>query len=297
LKGKRSCRQVKFYSGVSPLTSRVLLILATCLLISVASSPAINPRPLDIRVQSNGFGSASSADITALLRSAAFELWQHCPRTQLDGIDVYHRADHPQTDFKRTPEGRIAIGLATQNTHWAQYSFQFAHEFCHTLANFSNSPRRSARYPPQANFWLEESLCETASLFTLRAMSRSWQTAPPYPPWRDYAPWLNAYAEQRIALPEHQLPPGMSFLNWFHEHQSALRKNPALREWNTTIAIQLLPVFEAEPRGWEAVTFLNRHIQDANGTLAQHLARWRSQCPANLRPFVAKLAGVFAVKL
>jgi hypothetical protein len=151
---------------------------------------------------------ASSADITALLRSAAFELWRHCPRTKLDGIDVYHRADHPQTDFKRTPNGRIAIGLAAQDTHWAQFSFQFAHEFCHMLANYSNSPQRSVRYPPPANFWLEECLCETASLFTLRAMSRSWQIAPPYPAWRDYAPWLNAYAERRLALPEHHLPAG-----------------------------------------------------------------------------------------
>jgi hypothetical protein len=33
------------------------------------------------------------------------------------------------------PGGRIAIGLAAQDTHLTQYSFQFAHEFCHALAN------------------------------------------------------------------------------------------------------------------------------------------------------------------
>ena len=49
-------------------------------------------------------------------------------------------------------------------------------------------PRRSVRYPRHANSWLEESLCETASLFTLRAMSRSWSIAPPYPAWKNYAP-------------------------------------------------------------------------------------------------------------
>jgi hypothetical protein len=248
-------------------------------------------------VQPGGFGSASSADITALLQSVAFELWQYCPRTQLDGINVYHRTDHPQTDFKRTPEGRIAIGLATQGTHWAQYSFQFAHEFCHTLANFSNRPRQSARYPLHANFWLEESLCETASLFTLRAMSRSWQTAPSYPSWRAYAPWLNAYAEQRIKLPEHQLPPGRPFLAWFQEHQAALRRNSTMRNWNTIVAIHLLPVFEAEPPGWKAVTLLNHGSPSANESLAEHLAAWRSRCPEGLRPFVRKIAAVFAISL
>jgi hypothetical protein len=284
-------------TNVLMLTTRVLLILAIGLLVNEASPAVASPRPLDIRVQANGFGSASSADITTLLQSAGLELWRHCPRTQLDGIDVYHRADHPQTDFKRTPEGRISIGLATQDTHWAQYSFQFAHEFCHTLANFSNSPRQSARYPPHANFWLEESLCETASLFTLRAMSRSWQTAPPFPSWRVYAPWLNAYAEQRIALPEHQLPAGKPFSVWFQENQAALRRNPMIRDWNTIIAIQLLPLFEAEPRGWQTVTFLNRGLHSADDSLSKHLAEWRSQCPSDLRPFVVRVAAIFAAKL
>ena len=219
------------------------------------------------------------------------------PRTQLGGIDVYYRPDHPQTDLKRTPSGRIAIGLAARDTHWAQYSFQFAHEFCHTLANFSNNPQRLVRSPPQVNFWLEESLCETASLFTLRAMSRSWRTTPPYPSWRDYAPWLNVYAEQRLTLPEHQLPAGKSFLDWFQEHQPALRRNSTIWAWNTIIAIQLLPLFEADPRAWEAVTSLNHGSTGANESLAEHLAAWRSQCPEDLRPFLNRFAAVFAVKL
>ena len=259
-----------------------------------ASQPADNPRPLDIHVQAKGFGTASPEDITALLQSTAFEIWRYCPRTQLDGIDVYHRTDHPQTDFKRTPGGRIAIGLAAQDTYWAQYSFQFAHEFCHTLANFSNRPQRSVRYPPQANYWLEECLCETASLFTLRAMSRSWRTAPPYPAWRDYAPWLNAYAQQRLTLPEHKLPPGMRFLDWFHEHEPALRSNAAIWDWNTIVAIHLLPVFEAEPRAWEAVSFMNQGRIAKNESLARYLADWRSRCPKDLQNAVRKLAAVFS---
>jgi hypothetical protein len=174
------------------LLSRALIELtvlgAYLLPLNGASRAADNPRPLDIRLKANGFGRASSEDITTLLQSAASEIWRHCPRTLLDGIDVYHRADHPQTDFKRLPDGRISIGLATQDTHWAQYSFQFAHEFCHTLVNYSNSSHRPGRYPPHANFWLEESLCETASLFTLRAMSRSWRTTPPIRPGRIMPP-------------------------------------------------------------------------------------------------------------
>jgi hypothetical protein len=253
-------------------------------------------KPLDIQVQRPGdFGLVSAADIIAVLQSAASEIWRHCPRTQLGGIDVYHRNDHPQTDFKRTSAGRVKIGLATQHTYWAQYGFQFAHEFCHALANFSNNPQHVTRYPRNANLWLEESLCETASLFTLRGMSRSWLATPPYPKWRGYASSLRNYAENRLSLPEHQLPATIRFLLWFQDHQNAMRQNPAMRDRNTIVAIQLLPLFEAEPRGWEALPYLNRGFTEPNESLARHLAQWYSVCPTDLRPFVTRLARVFAV--
>jgi hypothetical protein len=288
------------------LTPRVLVSVAVfgvfCLPMNAAMPATDTPtsfalKPLDIHVQANAFGRASPADISAVLESSAFQICRHCLHTQLDGIDVYYRADHPQTDFKRTSSGRIGIGLSARDTHWAQYGFQFAHEFCHALANFSNNPQRMVRYPRHANLWLEESLCETASLFALRAMSRSWRTAPPYPAWRNYAPWLNDYVEQRLALPEHHLPAGTPFLVWFRKNQAALRQNSDMRDRNTMIAIQLLPIFEAEPRGWEAVAFLNRGSSSARESLTQHFVGWRSQCPMELRPFVTRLAAVFAVKL
>jgi hypothetical protein len=273
-----------------------LLSLALSILARAAENPVAS-KPLNINVQAAGFGKVSAADIKAVLESAAGEIWRYCPHTQLPGIDVYPRSGHPQTNFEREPNGRVAIGLTARNTSWAQYGFQFTHEFCHTLANFSNNRQRFVRYPRHANFWLEESLCETASLFTLRAMSRSWRTAPPFPAWRAYAPWLNAYVEQRLALPEHRLPAGTPFLAWFNESEPALRLNPAIRDRNTIIAIRLLPLFETEPHGWAALTYLNRGLAQSDQSLARHLARWRSQCPEELRPFLKRLAAVFAVKL
>jgi hypothetical protein len=251
-------------------------------------------RPINIRVQAGGFGGASAADITGVLQSAAGELWQYCPNTQLPGIDVYHRSDHPQTDLERTAEDRIAIGLAARDNHWAQYVFQFAHEYCHALINYSNNRGAvvaHARYP---NLWLEESLCETASLFTLRAMGRSWQTDPPA--WREYAVWLNSYAKERLALAKNRLPPGMQFSIWFRENQSVLRRNPTERSRNTIIATQLLPIFEAEPRGWEVLTFFSRPA-NPNQSLSQHFSKWRSSCPRELQRFVTKLAALFEVEV
>jgi hypothetical protein len=127
-------------------------------------------------------------------------------------------------------------------------------------------------------------------------MSRTWQVSPPYPAFRAYAPWLADYAQQRLALPEHRLPAGTSFANWFRQHEPALRKDARHRDWNAIIAAQLLSIFEAEPEGWEAVTFLNRGSSNGQESLAQHFAQWRANCPDHLRPFVSKLAAVLGVR-
>jgi hypothetical protein len=273
-----------------------LLSPAFCAGTATAENP-VSSRPPTIHVHLEGFGNVSAADLTAVLESAANEIWRYCPRAQLSGIDVYHRASHPITNFERQANGRVAIGLTARDTRWAQYGFQFAHEFCHALANFSDSTRRSVRYPRHANSWLEESLCETASLFALRAMSRSWASTPPYPAWKNYARWLNHYAEQRLAQPRHQLPSGTPFLEWFKQNQHALRTDPARRDRNTVIAIQLLPLFEADPRGWETLVFLNRGLRRGDASLAERLAEWRSQSPQELRPFLDRVARALGVKL
>jgi len=274
----------------------ISLIIASPLRATERTS-GVATKPPDIRVQANAFGKASAADITLVLSSAASQLFRYCPHTQLDGIDVYYRSDHPQIDLHRTTGGRILIRLSARDTHWAQYSFQFAHEFCHALVNFSNQSSSALANAPNRNLWLEESLCETASLFVLQAMSRSWATDPPHPAWQAYAPWLSDYIGRRMALPENRLRIGMSFSAWFHQHQTALQKDAGQRTWNTIVATQLLPIFEADPAGWEAVTFLNRKPSGPTESLSQHFAEWRASCPNRLHSFVAKLAAVFGLAL
>ena len=279
--------------AASKLAASLLCLPLLAIVHAADKSKASEFRSINIRVQAGGFGGASAADNTAVLQSTAGELCRYWPRTQLPSIDVYHRPDHPQTDSIRAAGNRVAIGLTARDNHWAQYSFQFAHEFCHVLANYGDSSRPLVRYPRHANLWLEESLCETASLFALRAMGRSWQTDPPYPVWRGYAASLNSYAEERLAQPKHHLPPGRSFSVWFRQNQSLLRRNPTERSRITIIATQLLPIFEAEPRGWEALAFLNSASINPESSLAQHLAQWRSRCPQRLRSFVVKVEAVF----
>jgi hypothetical protein len=280
---------------VTKLAAGLLYLLLIGLLHAADKSGASEFRPINIRVQPGGFGLASASDINAVLQSAGGELFRYWPTTHLPSIDVYHRSDHPQTDSRRAPGNRIAIGLTARDNHWAQYSFQFAHEYCHALINYRNDDQEMAHDRPYANLWLEESLCETASLFTLRALSRSWLIAPPYAAWRNYAPWFSAYAKERLALPEHQWPIGTPFAVWFRANEPVLRKDSTRRNCNTIVAAQLLPIFEKEPRGWGALAFFSRPAHP-NQSLWQLFTKWRSDCPRELQPFITKLAAVFEVE-
>ena len=87
------------------------------------------------------------------------------------------------------------------------------------------------------------------------------------------------------------------FARWFRRNEPAMRRNPMLRASNSIVARRLLPLLEAEPRAWEALTFLNLGTRDRRQPLAAFLAEWRQNCPSALRPFVEKVAQVFGIRL
>jgi len=250
-------------------------------------------RAPDITVAPAGWGLASAGEVRAVFVSAAGEIWKFCSDTKLGGISVFHRDDHPQTEWERGAGGRIVIGIAARDRHCAQMAFQFAHEFCHALVAHSNDWRRKWREEGKPNHWLEESLCETASLFTLRAMARSWQTSAPDREWASYAPEFAKYAQERMAASSRV----GAFAPWFRRNEAAMRRNPSMEEKNVVVAARLLPIFEEDPRGWEAVTFMNLGEHDRRMPLSRFLAEWHRNCPPRLREFVARVALALDVRL
>ncbi len=104
---------------------------------------------------------------------------------------------------------------------------------------------------------------------------------------------LADFATERLAKPDHQLPAGQSFAEWFRSNEPALRENAALRDKNVIIARQMLPLFEATPAGWGAVPYLNLGKRQKHKPLAQYFAEWQAASPAEVRPFLARLAALF----
>jgi len=258
-----------------------------------APSPSGAGRNLDLCI-GDGFD-AREADIRAVLLSTGEALWKHSPDTRWDvpGFFVFHSEDVPITVFDHRADGRIAIGVTTQGNHWSQFAFQFAHEFCHALAGHSNDWKKLWIKGRKANHWLEESMCETASLFAMRALGESWKTAPPFRNWKSYAESLTKYAADRMAQAAATLSAGMAFKDWFRENEASLREKATMREKNNVVALQLLPLFEAQPSGWEAVTCMNLAKRDPEKTLATHFTDWSAVAPPAQRTFIGKLAAVF----
>lgn len=250
-------------------------------------------RELDIVVDPKDFG-APADNIRAVLLSVASEIWKHCATTGFEfGFRVYHNPKYPITHYERE-EGRIIIGLAVKDTFWAQYAFQFAHEFCHALMGHSRQWRRLWHMGNHANRWVEETLCEVASLFALRSMENSWKTAPPYPNWKDFGKNLGKYAQERLDDPRHQLPAGKTFAQWLVEAEPVQREKWT-RENNTIVAARLLPIFEADPTGWDAVAAINLCKHEEKKPLARFLEEWKTNAQPQHSAFIEKVVPVFSL--
>jgi hypothetical protein len=176
-------------------------------------------------------------------------------------------------------EKTYIVMLATSDCYWAQYAYQFAHEFCHILCGHE-------RMGSNPNLWFHESICEMASVFTLRQMEKSWVTSPPFSNWVGYAPSLLNYAEERISREEVKLPSEVPLQKWLEFNEESLRENPYQRDLNSIIAYALLPFFELDPRKWNTVAAL----PTSEGTLQEYLKDWQSTVDPSEADFIGVIA-------
>jgi len=241
------------------------------------------------RIESEGF-EAREADIRAVLDSVIRELWRFFPDYQLEPMVVTRGYKNPITLYERNDQGEIVIRLNTRRAYWCQYAYQFAHELCHVLCGFDKD------WP--GNKWFEETLCETASLFVLRAMARTWKDRPPYPNWRNYRDALRDYADDVIRKRQYLLEIYKRGLPAFYRaHERRLRSNPCDRELNGAMAVVLLELLERQPEHWEAVRWLNSAPSPPGETFQQYLQRWYDAVPARHKPFVVQVARLYGMRI
>lgn len=269
--------------------SLIVLFLCVPFAIAAEKAPQTTPQMPPYRVEARGFND-SARDIKALCDSAGRELWKHFPDYKIEKFVIKRGRGGPISLFKRNNQGEIVIRLDTGNQLWCQYSYQFTHEFCHVLAGYEEDD--------PGNKWFEETLAETASLYALRAMAKSWKTDPPYGHWKNYRDALRDYSDKTIRKWSGIYEIYAKGLPGFYKaHQAELAKEPCNRELNGAMALVFLRLFEEDPSRWGAIRWLNKAPSPKGETFEQFLTKWHKAVPEKHKPFVKKVADLFGVPL
>jgi len=264
----------------------VLMVLAATCQIHCKEIPYAKPPMPPFRVEAKPF-KAGAGDIKAVCTSAGREMWKFFPDYKIDPITIQRNKGGPKVLYNRNAKGEVVIWLNTGETYWCQYAYQFAHEFCHVLCGFDEDWK--------GNMWFEETLCEMASLYVLRAMSKAWETDPPYSNWKGYHKSIAKYVQNVIDKREKLDRDGLCA--YYEKHKETLQKDCCRRDLNGTMAVVLLELFEAEPERWEAVRWLNSSKSRKGETFEAYMKKWHGAVPERHKAFVRQVAGLYGVKI
>ena len=239
---------------------------------------------MQIIVPQDDWGDSVQTDIERLLADVASYItrWLRVPVEGVVFVLTGSEESNPMTYYRGDERGPFVVQLTARDRRWSQFAYQFSHEFCHILSGHD-------RLRGNPNGWFHESLCELASVFTLRGMAQRWLTYPPFPNWADYAASLEAYAGELVSFQERLLPSDMSLASWLMSEEEGLRGNSYQRNKNAVVSYSLLPIFESEPTGWNAV----RTLPDSSTGLKAYLHAWSLQVDPIDKPFVDRIIQLF----
>ena len=240
---------------------------------------------MNLTVAPYGWDTALPVDVQVLLEDTASHL-NRLMRDPFVGTVVVVPAPcddfNPMTHYRPSPNDPFFIQLTARDKKWSQFAYQFSHELCHVMSGYE-------RLRGSRNNWFHEALCELSSVFTLRRMAERWPSSPPYPNWSDYAGQLASYAENYLSKEERRLPVGMTLSPWLLSQEGSLRQDRYQRDKNAVVAYTLLPIFESEPAGWNAI----RRLPNSSAMFEDYLREWHSLVEPLDRPFVKRILGFF----
>ena len=241
---------------------------------------------LRIVVFPGDWGGSNVADIRKVCESAGRSIASQLTDDGFAPILVQRNKSNPITLYRRGKGNEHIVQLNTANRAWAQLAYQFSHEFCHIVCNYRNAKNSQK--------WFEESLCECASLYSLRRMAVEWKINPPYSNWKNYSASLTSYANNRVKRYDDRKE---TIAQFYQANRAELEKTGTNRELNTYIAVKLLPLFEATPAAWQSLRYLNLGPAEENVSFKAYLTAWHNRVPKKHRPFIQQVAAEFDVEL
>lgn len=170
------------------------------------------------------------------------------------------------------------VFLTCTHPYWSKGAYQFAHELCHYAIPYG---------VPQQFRWLEESICQTASLFFLYELSDFWEKSDiPFlsSVRKVYAHNFAEYADNDAKACAFCDPRDPATL-------ASLEADCYQRDKNAYIANLLLPIFRKCPDMWKAVPLLCR--VPYLSSLEESLDVWQFLSPPTTHPGFSALRHIF----
>lgn len=243
---------------------------------------------IKISVIPGNWGDAALADIKKLLENITAHFTSHFNDLPAAILEIKQNSGEssPIILYRNSKDDNFVINLDVTDRNWAQYSYQYAHEFCHFLSDFE-------KLKNSKNKWFHEALCEMASLFALKNMAGTWKNAAPYPNWSSYADSLENYVKNLIDEKADKLPADQSLAVWLKANESALEANQYLRRLNSLVAVELLDFMMENPAQWSSI----RYLPNTHAEFRHFVLEWYTACPAKLRGFPEHVAKKFEIAL
>lgn len=275
-------------------------VFAACLTLHPAAAASDHPfskesrgarSKLSVKVAPGNWGGAEPQEIQTLLAAVADEFRSYVADAWQEPVNIrVVPRGTPRVLYERGRDGEYVVQLSARNNNWFQYVYQFSHELCHIFSRFDHKEHQGEEVA-SGNQWFEESLCETAALYTLKHLAVGWAENPPARQWAGYGPTLAAYAEFLASQPHRRQPAPIE--HWYRENRQSLTENPYQREKNEIVAGALLPLFEQSPERWRAIAHLNNDPASAGKDFAAFLGDWYLACPTAERELVHQTMTLF----
>lgn len=228
----------------------------------------------------NGWGKVIPENLLAVLNSSMelFEKSIH-PENLNSKLAIVQnsRSHNPPIDHPKMYKlaSKNIIYLNVEGTYWSKYAYQFAHEYCHHLieSDFINSSDQFG--------WFEETLCELASIHSIKNMAATWKYAPPYENWVSYAVSLEEYFNEILNRETNNLDYSLS--SWLIENIDLLSKDRYLRDKNCLVAKNISDIFFEDPTLWNSITYINRVKIHKEMSFTEFMNSWRMIIPETNR--------------